>query len=211
MQKCTPAQKDFSLKKLTQLFVVLSVVLLSACGTKVHTSASKAVGYTTQIDTITIIAKDDDKFTESGQSPLWTVSLGTMISNVFATLEVRMPKVFKANGVSIADFQYLSKLKKADPQTRIALPTHALVLRPTSARGTGKTEAGIEFQVWLTDLKTNAQVWKGNISYHQSNFLSSARTMDNNAADEFSKALLIQLKKDKLINQSGNEPVLAKE
>jgi len=194
---------------------------LVACGTSVKTTGAKVDGPITPVKSITIVARDDNSFTEKAVNSFGQPALNLwgspkiLIDNIFTALEISLPRNLKANGVQDADFFNMRTLRTAIKTSNSSIRTisasHTLTINPIGATSIGKTEASVAMNLWLTDMKTKAQVWKGSITYRQSRAFTSAKEVEDADMNEFIKALLVQLKKDGILNYPTNDPIILKD
>lgn len=194
------------MKKIISLALVLSTLLISAC-TSTKTVGSKVSETTTPISQLLVIANDrasfggNSAFGKSASSS--ALELG--VKDIFVRLHRQLPAVFELNGIN-TEFQLSSTHAGSNIKPKMN-PSHVLNLNP--ANGTYNTQYGhinVEINGNLAEIATKKVIWKGGAKFGK----AGMAVIDDKSANEFAKALLMQLKKDGVLSYPTAEPVMPK-
>lgn len=190
------------MKPILRALAVLCLIglLLTGC-TTTDIRGEKVGDSTLPIQKILVFADDSSRFQGQSTYNPSSVSLNTTTKKIFQALEARLPIIFKLNGLE-ADVQLSSKQVVATSPP----PSHVITLTPKAGNKVNlMTRVHMEGQLY--EARSKRTLWKGTISYGG----LVAETTGNGSADAFAKTLLIQLKKDGVLNYSTSEPIMPTE
>lgn len=182
---------------------IMLVALLSG-GCVITQTTGKRLGEVDQpLTGLLVIAFDDGQFNSKSEfgAEFTQRVIGETTKTLLTTLESRLPPVFSLNGIKVK-YSLRSKDKKVSFSS--ADQPYFMTLSPASGTYSTRGHVTVFFHCAVTEFQTKRVVWKGTV--HFAKYWPAP--IDNGAVDEFAKALLMQLAKDRIVVLPQEEPLM---
>jgi hypothetical protein len=190
------------LKKYTLITITLVAALISGCTTPTQTTGTKLAELNSPLKNILVIANDNtfDGALNQGGNPI----MHRQSKLIFSKISKQLPIVFALNGLN-AEFVFTNGKENSPVIVKDGV-THTLTIIPFSGDYTTQGVANINVRNTLTEISAKKTLWNGTARVN----LRGSMNIDEASGNEFSKALLMQLKKDGVVSFTTAEPVMPK-
>jgi hypothetical protein len=137
-----------------------------------------------------------------------TYASNKVLSDLMPRLPKRMQAVFAANDIesNIVLRSPNNKNVSAEDAAALNIRRYLLVISPVSATYDNRGRRSVEMRAAIVDRNNQKNIWTGAILFA----LDGLGRIDDKAADEFSKELLIQLNSNGMIQLKSDKPNLPK-